>query len=249
MTWTRIKKIMIYFLLAMNLFMLGFIAVRSYRQSIIPDNVISAATKVLTEAGFDISGADIPDKYYTLSSLDATFYSASDLSDLFFGTQVPFSTLSQSLVARQNDATLTVYSNYFVYENGNKPHSQNAEKLKKALEKFGIDMNGTVFDESTKCFYKMYKGHNLFNMYIDASLDENGNICRLSAQWPKKLKATGKVKMSFVETITKLQSAFPAGGKLKTIETGYSLHLIGGENYKFIPAWRVNTDGELKILE
>ena len=249
MKWSKLKNMIICFLLAMNLFMLSFIAFDSYKKSVIPDNVIKASFKVLEDSGFKCSKEDFPKYNHYLPQLNVTFYSASDLSELFFGRQVAFGTSDNSLVAKHDGAVLKVYSNHFAYTTG-KPSKKASEKeLKKALKSLGIDTKSIVFDKKEKCFYKMYKNYNLFNMYINIELDKQGEICNMSAQWPKEIVDLGREKIAFTESLTKLKKAFPSGGNIKKIELGYSLRFLGGEKYKFVPAWRVNIDGEIKILE
>lgn len=250
MKWTRIKDIMLYFLIAMNIFMLIFIAVTTMQQSVIPDKVINASIKVLQDSGFKCSKEIFPSSYYTLPTLDAQFYSASDLSDLFFGKQVAFSTEENSLVATEGYATLTVNSNAFTFDSGYTPDtSHSAKKVKRKLEKAGLDMEGAVYDEKSGRFYRTYNNTNLFDIYIEATLDSDGDICTVKAQWPKRLTAAAKKKISFVESTLKIAQAFPGGGTIKNIELVYSLHKSGGGKYIFNPSWRVLVNEEAKTLE
>lgn len=249
MKWSKIKNIMIYFLLVMNLSMLAFISLDSYKKTVIPDNVIRASLKILEDSGFNCSEEDFPSSNHYLPSLSVTFHSASDLSELFFGEQVAFGTSDNSLVAKHDGATLKVYSNHFTYSTGKAAKEASEKELKRALKNIGIDTKSIVFDEEEKCFYKMYKNYNLFNMYISVELDKEGEICNISAQWPKEITDLSREKITFTQSLTKLKKAFPTGGSINKIELGYALRFLGGEKYKFVPAWRVNVDGEIKILE
>lgn len=249
MKWSKLKSIIICFLLAMNLFMLSFIALDSYKKSIIPDNVIEASLTVLEDSGFKCSKEDFPKHNRYLPPLSVTFYSASDLSELFFRRQVAFGTSDNSLVAKHDGAILKVYSNHFNYTTGKSAKKSSEKELKEELENLGIDTKSIVFDKKEKCFYKMYKNYNLFNMYINIELDKQGEICNMSAQWPKEIVDLGREKIAFTESLTKLKKAFPSGGSIRKIELGYALRFLGGEKYKFVPAWRVNVGGDIKILE
>ncbi len=250
MNWSKIKSIMIFFLVAMNLFIAAFIAFTTYRNSAVPDKVIEASVKILKRDGFSCDKKIIPKASYVLPVLDTTFYSASDLSKMFFGKQVPFRTEENSLVADYNDSTLTVSDNHFVFKTGNSPDtSHSASKIKSVLKDTGLNMDGAVYDEKERCFYRMYKGTNLFNMYIKAELDSSGNICEISAMWPGKLIIREEKELTFVTSVTKLKDIFPDGGTITLIEKGYSLKPLGNEKYLFTPAWRVKVDGELKIIE
>ena len=251
MKWTKIKTLMLCFLLVMNLFMLTILAMKTLRNEAIPQRVVNATLSVLKKSGFEISEEDFPDSYYTRNSYKAQFYSASDLSELFFGKQLPFRTVDNYLVASDDGATLIVDSNNFHYET----EEQNATKktssavLKHTLKKKGFDMEGAVYDKEKNCFYKMYNDSNLFNMSLEAKIDTNGEICYVKAQWPKTLISGEKKKISFLDSTMKLRSAFPNGGKIQNIELGYSLHQIGENKFQFIPAWRVMVNDELRILE
>lgn len=250
MKWTKIKSIMVCFLILMNLFMLAIIAVTTRQQSSIPERVVNATFSVLKQSGFELADEIFPDTYYTLPSYNAQFYSASDLSELFFGKQVAFRTEEKSLVAAEGNSVLTVNDNHFSYDSGYAAaDTQSSSALKRALEKLGIDMKGAVYDKKAGCFYRMYNQTNLFNMSIEAKLDSDGEICYVKAQWPKKLTAGERRKISFVESTMKLKEAFPQGGKIENIELGYSLRSVGGEKFLFSPAWRVKVNSELKILE
>ena len=248
MKWSRIKNIMLWFLIIINLFMLIFIAVDSYRKTIIPKEVISASMEYLEDSNFSCERDEFPKSYRYAPTLDVSFYSASDLAEVFFGKQVAFRTSENSLIADYEGCKLTVYSNYFTYTTPNQPVKASSAQLSEALEKLGIDTAGMVYDKKNSCFYKMYKKANLFDMYITAQLDAKGNICTIKAQWPKKIKPLEEKKISFSENLIKLKKAFPEGGNIKNIELGYCLKHIGGEKFNFVPAWRVNVDGELKIL-
>ena len=250
MNWSKIKTIMICLLIVMNLFMIAFIAVTSYKDSSVPEEVITAAVNVMEKNGFHCDKELIPSNTYLLPTLNTTFYSASDLSEMLFDKQVPFRTEGNTLVATSESSTLTVTENYFTFETSSSPDSSHSmRKIKKALKKAGIDMKDSVYDEKERCFYRMYKGMNLFNMYIKAELDKSGNLCSIAAQWPGKMVDNEEKKLSFVSDVTKLKEIFPSGGKISTIEKGYSLQHIGNENFLFVPAWRVRVQNELKIIE
>lgn len=250
MKWANIKNIILGFLIIINIVMLAYTGISSWRQNAIPQKVIDASIEVLKNEGFRCSEDIFPSSYYNLPSLDVTFYSASDLSELFFGKQLAFRTVNNTLVAKQDDETLTVSSNYFIYETKNTPDETfSYSQIRSKLKKLGIDMSGSVYNETDGYFYKMYKKTNLFNMYIEAKLDKDGNICYVSAQWPKETTSKGNSKLSFTQKLMKIKEAFPQGGEIKNIELGYSLSLAGGNKYVFEPAWRILVDDELKILK
>ena len=250
MSWTKIKTIIICFLVAMNLFVAAYIAITTFRDSHIPDEVVDASLKILKRDGFECNKEIIPTKMYTLPSLDATFYTADNLSEMFFKKQLPFRTDKDSLIAVDEGATLTVTANYFSYVSSKEADkSCSEEEIKEVLMKSGFDMEGAVYDKKERCFYKMHNDINLFNMYLKAELDKSGNIASISAQWPVSLTELEDDTLSFASGVTKVKNAFPEGGKITQIEPGYALIHQGGNRYIFKPSWRVKVGKNLKILE
>lgn len=233
----------------MNIFMAMFILTTTLRESAVPQKVIDATVEVLEKDGFSCKKETVPTVSYKLPVLEASFYSASDLSDMLFGKQLAFRTEENLLVASESGATLTVTENYFKYKTSQKAvNSYSPESIKRALEKAGFDMTNAVYDKNERCFYKMYKKVNLFNMYIKAELDQNGTICEISAQWPGKLSTQEDITLSFVSSVTKLKELFPDGGVIETIEPGYSLSHLGNNRFLFTPTWRIRVGNELKII-
>lgn len=249
MNWSKIKNIMIFFLTAMNIFMISFIAVTTFRESVVPSEVISASSQVLKKDNFLCDNTLIPQKRYTLPHLEAKFYTASELSDLFFGKQLAFRTVENSLIAKENKASLTVSSNHFLFESGySSDNSFSSSKIKRALKKIGIDMKNCIYDEKEARFLYMYKNICLNDMYIDARLDADGEICYISAQWPYLLKSLREENFSFSEYVTKVKSAFPEGGKIDSVEPVYALS-SSANKYIFSPAWRVSVGGDGRIIK
>ena len=250
MKWSSIKNIMIGFLIFMNLAMLTIIILVTLNKAYIPKDVVNSSLSVMRKSGFEISEDIFPEKYYTWPSYTAQFYSASDLSDLFFKTQVPFRTEADTLVGTQGIAVLTVGDNYFSYDSGYRAKENVSVKaLRRALEKTGFDMTDTGYDEKNGRFYKMHNDANLFDMTLEAKLDDNGDVCFVKAHWPKKLIKGERKTISFIDSIPKLKDAFPNGGTVKKIELGYSLHALGGDNFLFSPSWRVKVDKIQKVIE
>jgi len=247
--WTKIKSIILWFLLVMNVFMLIIIGITIGKQNEIPKEVVDSSISLLTKDGFEIDRKIFPDNYYNLPSYSATFYSAGDLSTIFFDQEVAFRTFENSLVATKDGATLTVTGNHFTYENDNKPKEDGSSAIKKALTKAGIDMEGAVYDKKNNCFYRMYNDVNLFNMSIQAKIDKNGNLCYVNAYWPKDLAQGERKKFSFLENVVRLKEVFPEKGKISNIELGYELQSLGGEQYAFVPAWRVTVNDLTKIIQ
>lgn len=230
--------------------MIVVIAITTHNRESVPQEVVDASVSVLTKSGFSIGKETFPDTYHMLPDYSTKFYSASELSNLFFKKQAAFRTTGNSLVATVGSETLTINGNHFVYDNGRQEaETASHSAIRKKLESIGIDMKGAVYDDKENCFYRMYNKANLFNMSIQAKLDKDGNLCYVNGYWPKELTAGERKKFSFLESAVKLKDYFPDGGNIEDIELGFSLVSSGGEKYIFTPAWRVKVNGELKIIE
>lgn len=249
MNWSKIKTIIIYFLVVMNIFLLICMAIFTYSENTVPEKVLISSAELLRKDGFNLDESVLPGRYITLPTLHTTFYSPSDLADIFFNKQLAFRIKEDSMVAAEDDAALTVTLNSFSYKTESSPVKVSASNIKRKLKKAGIDMSGAVYDEKNGFFYKMYKGHNLFNMYIKASIDKDGNLCEVSGQWPMSVSPKGKKRFSFTKHVPMLSESTTTRGEIKNIECGYMLKSIGGNKYVFSPSWRIFVDNDIVILE
>ena len=249
MNWIKLKNIMLWFLIFMNILLISIITISTFKEKSIPDNAVKAAIELLEKDGFSCKKEIFPKNYETLPSLSAQFYTATELSDMFFGTQVAFKTENNSLIATADDATLTVTGNYFLYETESEPVNSSDLAILSKLKKLGMDMRGASYDSKTGYFYKMYNNLNLFNISLQARLDKNEEICYLSAHWPQITSLSDNKHLSFTSEILKIKDVFPNGGNITDIELGYSMQYIRKDKYMFNPAWRVTVNNETKIVD
>ena len=248
MDWSKIKNIIIIFLIVLNIFLLVMMGVTTFRESYISPDILKAALNVLKQDGFLCDEDIMPDMYIDAVVLKTEFYSAIELSEIFYKKQVPFRTSKNTLIAENNGSKLSVSSNYFLFESGSSSVKASELKLRHALWKAGIDMSYSVFDDETGYFYMMHRSNNLFNMYLNAQLDSSGNLCRVEAQWPKSVKPSSRKRISFCDKAVALSSYFQAAGRIREIELGYELKSVSEDSFLFEPSWRVSTDNETQII-
>lgn len=247
MNWSRVKSIMIFFLIGINVFLLIVFGLITYRENYIPDSVIGAATSVLASEGFPCDSDLIPNMYKSAAVLNTDFYTASELSDAFFGRQLPFRTEGYSLIAESDSdgEKLTVSGSSFAFESDRTEKSASPRKIRRALEKAGINMRGAVYDSRHKQFVLYYKGIILDKMYIKAGIDSDGRLCRADAAWVQISPSSVKKRVSFMETVTALPQKIKKKGTVKKIELAYALDSFHSDKYVFRPSWIV-TVGEKK---
>ena len=135
MNWSRVKSIMIFFLIGINVFLLIVFGLITYRENYIPDSVIGAAASVLASEGFPCDSDLIPNMYKSAAVLNTDFYTASELSDAFFGRQLPFRTEGYSLIAESDSdgEKLTVSGSSFAFESDRTEKSASPRKIRRAL--------------------------------------------------------------------------------------------------------------------
>lgn len=249
MNWSRIKTIMIYFLVFINIFLIIFLGITTYSENNIPDEVVNASIKVLSNKNFRCDKDIFPDKKLTLPRLNASFYSPSELCDIFFKRQVAFRTVGDSLVAEYDDATLEVKDNYFCYQTNKTPKKHSISKYKRVLRRLGIDLKELDFDEKILTFHASYKSITLDSTHLKINLDEDGEICLLKGVWPREIQSGTKEKVSFCDEIVNLTNTFQNGGDIQSIEVIYSLSNSNNKKYQYKPLWKVTVNNETKIIE
>lgn len=245
MNWARIKSIMIFFLIGINIFLLAVAAVTTYRENSVSDDVVAAAANVLKAEGFPCDADSIPNMYKTATVLNADFYTPGELSDAFFGRQLPFRTEGYSLIAESEDGeTLTVSGSSFTFKSEREKKSASPRTVRRALEKAGIDMHGAVYDSKSKRFLLYYKGIILDKMFIRAELDEDGSLAFAEATWPQITPSSSKKRVSFMESVSQIPKKIKNKGEIEKIELAYALDSFHGERYMFRPSWIVTVGKE-----
>lgn len=214
----------------------------------IPDEVVNASIKVLSNKNFSCDKELFPDKKLTLPQLNVSFYSPSELCDLFFKRQVAFRTVGDYLVAEYDGATLNVKGNYFYYKTQATPKKKSMSKYKSAIKKLGLNLKEIDFDEKTLIFRASYKSIRLNGTHLKINLDEDGEICLLEGVWPKEMHAGMTEKVSFCDEIVNLSGAFPNGGNIQSIDIIYSLSNTNSKKYYYKPQWKVTVDKKTKII-
>ena len=104
----------------MNVLLLSIISLSTLIEENMPENAVDAGLQILSDNGFDCSWDVFPKTYKSMPSLTGKFYSATELSEMFFGKQLAFKTEANSLIAESDNATLTITDNHFIYETADK---------------------------------------------------------------------------------------------------------------------------------
>ncbi len=248
MNWIKLKNIMLAFLIFMNVLLISIISLSTLIEENMPENAVDAGIKILSSDGFNCNRNVFPKTYKSIPSLTAKFYSATELSEIFFNKQLAFKTEGNSLIATSDNATLTVTDNHFVYETTDESTNASSLKLLKKLKKLGFDMQEAVYDDTNGRFIKQFNNLEVFNMYLEAKLNDDNEICYVSGYWPVITSVGENKHLSFSSHILKVKELFPEGGKITEIKLGYSIDNVRKEKYTFKPSWKITVDKETKIL-
>lgn len=249
MKWSSIKNLMLGFLVVMNIFVISAAAVRRYKSEKIPPLVLAASAEAMENSGVSCDESLLPDKYLSMERIKGEFFSAAELSKMFFSEQLAFQTDERTLIANKDGAQLLVEELGFAYYSEAKTVESSEKELRSALKKMGFDMRYAQYGGEGE-FYCSYKGKTVFDMYIRASLGEDGSLARVEACWPKLTSAGSfQTGLSIIGSITAIGEAF-SGGEIKEIEAGYSLvQNDSSSSAVFRCAWRVTLkDGRSKIF-
>ena len=248
MNWIKLKNIMLAFLIFMNLLLLAIISLSTLIEENMPENAVDAGIKILSESGFDCSKDVFPKTYKSVPTLTAKFYSATELSEIFFNKQLAFKTEGNSLIATNGNATLTITDNHFTYKTTEEGSSASSSKAQKKLKKLGFNMDEAVYDDNLKLFIKKMNNLEFFNIYLDAKLNDENELCFVSGYWPVITSVGENKHLSFSSHILKVKELFPDGGKITSIELGYSSDNLKKDKITFKPSWKITIKEETRIL-
>ncbi len=243
MKWSTVKNMLLGLLIVMNVFMVVITVVKRYNSEKIPPLARAAAVEALAGSGIECNEELIPDRYLSMKRYKAEFFTAAELSRMFFGEQLAFQTDGRTLIAQKDGAELRVEDNRFYYSSGSPAKEAENSDIKKALKAVGLDM-GPAVDGGRGEFGCRAGGRTVFGMYIRASLDKDGGIAEIEAYWPKLRPYGGKeTDISPIDCLPEIMSFFPDGGRVVSLEAGY--RLINRENTGssvMEPAWKIEMD-------
>lgn len=251
MNWYKVKNILLFILITMNIFVISALTVKRITTENIPPVVSAAGMLALNNSGITCDSSLIPDKYLSAPRLEAAFPSPMGLSLRFFGSQLAFQSDNEGLTAQNEKGILVVKDEFFSYKTENGACEFGEKRLRRALEDAGFNMSKGLYSEKYNTFVFYYDNRPLFDMYIYAALDKNGELCVAEGKWPDRVRPLGsETGLSVISHLPEAGNEFGAGGTIESIRFGYSLLKesdSGGST--FIPAWKVKMkDGRSKVF-
>ncbi len=225
MHWSRVKTILIFLFLALDILMLGYVLYMDYDPYAASKSEIRDIINICRANNLEVSEKIIPQKSEKLS--------ITELNNLWTDkTGIAKNFMSQGFTAEtdnkfsQGGKTLEIYNNRLIYKNTDVNPEENV-KLNEFLNEFHISTDEECFSGDTVC--QEINGRPVFESAVTVK-GGSGGISELSGYWiisdnfsrlqkrPVKLKPIPGVLFDFLST----NAYKKTGDKIVLIETGYS---------------------------
>ncbi|MBQ7034065.1 MAG: hypothetical protein IJN25_10465 [Clostridia bacterium] len=251
MNWYRMKTVLIFLFLAINIFLAAMLGLEGRSKSRAARERIDAAIKALEPGGVTVA-CEVPHKTHRLGTLtlenlraDPADFSAKILG----GTAARFGN-----EWRRNGKTVTIYAEGFSYESG--AEAVNADKksiktMKETLETMGFSMayaEGAVTDNTVQ-FVQTVHGVPLFGCVLAVCPAADGTVARMEGNWANIVESDAE-RATIGGAESALLSFLRESGGANTItevSCGYGV-LFAEEAYHSadaVPVWMVKTaDGK-----
>ncbi len=256
MNWYRIKTVLIFLFLSINIFLAAILVINSYSIARTAQERIAVSEAVLEENGITVT-ADIPIKTPRLGTLTLENPKANPeefAKRLLGGTAVRLGD-----IWRREGKTVTFLEKGFVYDSGAgavPADKKSIKTMKAALENMGFFMEyteGTVEDGAV-FFIRSVDGAPLHEVGLKVFPAADGTVARMEGVWAEivevgeereRLNSASDALLSF------LREGEP-GSTVTHMDIGYAV-LVPEQGYHTadaVPVWRVVTaDGNTRYYD
>ncbi|MBQ7876450.1 MAG: hypothetical protein IJ316_04090 [Clostridia bacterium] len=247
MSWSKIKNIMIGILVLINVFLLIDIALTKYISSALPKGTGEDFVNVLKQKDITIEKALIPEYYEKRTVLTVELYSLDQLSQMFLGKKVGYTSSDDNVVATCEMGEIIVDGNYITFTGKGAPVAKNGTDILKAMKAIGISTEGAVYDEDDGVVKLVFDSVEVEGIYLDITLSEDGKIASAEGVWPKITIDGIDEKVSVITAVLDIRNSLPEGAHIADIEKTYIFECINN-----IPrirnAWRISSQGKSYVV-
>ncbi len=247
MSWSKIKSIMIGILVLINAFLLVDIALTKYMSSALPKGTGEDFVNVLKQKNITIEEELIPKYYEKRTTVSVELYSLDQLSQMFLGKKVGYTSSGDKVVATTDTGEITVDGNYITFAGKGTPDEKNGTDILKAMKNIGISTEGAVYDEDEKIVKLEFDGVEVEGVYLDVTLSKDGKIVSAEGIWPKITLDGTAEKVSVITAVLDIRNSLPEGAHIADIEKIYIFECINN-----IPrirnAWRISSQGKSYVV-
>lgn len=242
MRWKNVKNIMIILLVIINAFLIGDMALTRMSAACLPKGAVKSAENILERNGISVAQGLISKNYETRPAASFSVYTIDYLSESILGERVQYVSDGQNVVAKKDKKVLTFFGNSFDYSTDLKRSEKNGRKILSCLKKKGLFTDGAYFDSDDGLVKMRFDGCRVEGMYLDAYLDEEGELAAVSGIWGIVTRRDETQKVAFVTAVPQLCALLPQGAHIDGIESVYIIS-GSGQNYTMKAAWQVTADG------
>lgn len=249
MNWYRIKTVLIFLFLAINVFLAAMLGFGALSESRAAKARISAAVSALEQNGITVS-AEVPHKTPRLGTLTLENLKADPAAfadRLLGGKATRFGSTWQ-----RDGKSVTMPERGFTYTSGADAvpaEKKSIKKMKKALENMGLSMEyaeGTLQDGAVR-FIQEVNGAPLYDCWLMVYPAADGTVARMEGIWAE-IVADGRERADIKGAESALLSFLREDGtdkEITAVHWGYAV-LLAEEGYHSadaVPVWRVETAG------
>ena len=243
MNWSKIKNIMIFILVAVNLFLIGDIFVMHYSSTALPEGTGESFKKVLEKNNIELEGYLVPKYYETRKVIEAEFYDMDYLTKAFLQGQPTYLSSGNTVTAMVEGRSLKVSDVIIEYTQVGEAVEKNGEDIIKALNEAGLSTTGAKFVKNEGLVRVFVDDILVEGVYLDVKLSKEGEIVYLKGVWPKITITNATEKVSVISSVKELCQAVPQGSCIDGIEIIYVTH-GDNKNCTITPGWKISCEGK-----
>ncbi len=247
MNWSKIKNIMIFILVAVNLFLIGDISFTRYASTSLPKGTGESFQTVLSKNGIELEGYLIPEYYETRRVINSEIYSVDNLSEIFFDQPVKYESDGQSVFVVDGDKKLVVSGISFEYTNNGQAVEKNGSDIISALKKLGISTSGARFVKEEGLLRVFVEDDLVEGIYLDVKLSDKGEVVFLKGVWPKVDITKSTQKVSVISSVSRICETIPSGSCIDRIEKIY-VTKSDGKECSISPGWKISCEGKSYVV-
>ena len=248
MNWYRIKTILIFLFLAINLFLASLLFYENFAIKKAEEKRLESAIGVLRDAGIKVEAPQIPVKHPRMATLTVQNQLAD--KEAFCARLLGGTPVRMGNTYRRQGKSVTITDTGFMYRSGHAPApaAKNAVKsMKTALSKLGFSMEyAKGYEKDGKVYFAMeISGKPLYGSALIVT-PGGEEIAEMEGNWPQVLevKSTKTPTLGAADALMHLLHTSDISGEtVEKIALGYTVLVEGGyQTADAVPVWRLETD-------
>ncbi len=248
MNWYRIKTVLIFLFLAINIFLAALLGIEAFSGSRAVRERIAAATDVLVKNGIAVA-TDIPTETPRLGTL--TLENPKANPEKFAERLLGGAAVRLGDIWRREGKSVTIQEKGFTYDSGAVPveaDKKSIKPMKTALENMGFSMEyakGTV-EEGVVLFVQIVEGAPLCGVGLKVFPAGDGTISRIEGVWAEVVETSDEKTQlrSAADALLSFLREGETGSTVTDVTVGYAV-LVPEEGYHTadaVPVWQVKTE-------